>query len=282
MLKNILRNLNVLNAVLIVLLILFVHYGLMPRLETGIQLKPKTAAGKSSAVADTAGNNAGTKTVAGPEAEEETKLVPQEYKIISDENLFHPDRTIVKFVPPTKPEEKLPPPDFVLYGTMLTDSVKLAFIDDKRAPYNTPGSQQKRSRTLKVGDTLSGFTVKEIDHEKVIMARNSEEIILKKSASSDKPAPGQPQQRSSPTFPRSPRGGGNYYQPPQNIAPAAPLAPPTIITVPAIPVQPATPSQQPATGTPKTHTQPVGTPSSAPKTQQPQQQKAPNQQKMFQ
>jgi hypothetical protein len=98
-----------------------------------------------------------------------------EYNLISEENLFHPERRI----PPEKKadEAPLPKPDFVLYGTLIADDIKLAYLEDLKAPRSTAG-RGKRHTALRKGDTMSGFTLKEIDSDKVVMARGEEKMIV--------------------------------------------------------------------------------------------------------
>lgn len=222
LLKRILRNLNLINIVLVVIIAAFVQYKLMPRLNAPTVFSPTVSAVKNVAVD-------GERP-----AENNPELAPQEFEIISELNLFHPDRQIVKYTPPPPPQAKLPPPDFVLYGTLVSDSLALAFIDDRKAPFSSPG-RGPRHKTLKKGDTISGFTVKDIDREKVLLARNGEEIVLKKSGSHDDNKTGR--QQPAPRLARSTRS--TYparTQPGRAIAPAAAaaLTPPTIITVPAV------------------------------------------------
>ncbi len=93
---------------------------------------------------------------------------PSDYLIISEENLFHPERRIS----PEKKEEPppLPKPDIVLYGTLITDTTSVAYLEDLKVPRTSPG-RGKRQIALKKGDTLSGFTLKEIDVDKIVMMR---------------------------------------------------------------------------------------------------------------
>jgi hypothetical protein len=105
---------------------------------------------------------------------------PADYMMIAEENLFHPERKI----PAEKKEEQpLPKPEFVLYGTLITDNISLAYLEDLKAPHSTPG-RGKRQTALRKGDTLSGFTLKEIETEKIVMVRGEERIELKVADSS--------------------------------------------------------------------------------------------------
>ncbi len=74
--------------------------------------------------------------------------------MISEQNLFHPERKI----PPEKQQEKaVPKPDLFLYGTLITNDASYAFVEDKKAPYSTAG-RGKRQTTLKKGDIWVGMS----------------------------------------------------------------------------------------------------------------------------
>lgn len=100
---------------------------------------------------------------------------PADYGIVSEENLFHPERKI----PPEKKEEAapLPKPDFVLYGTLITGDVSLAYLEDLKEPRNTAG-RGKRQLALKKGDMLSGFVLTEIETDEVVMMRGDERLTV--------------------------------------------------------------------------------------------------------
>jgi type II secretory pathway component PulC len=161
-LKKILKNINLLNIILVVMAVLFAGYWLSPLLAAKIKYalpavkKPVEANGQEEA------------------SQPQTPSVT-EYTLISEENLFHPERRI----PPEKKadEAPLPKPDFVLYGTLISDDLKLAYLEDLKAPRTTPG-RGKRSTALRKGDTMSGYTLKEIETDKVVMARGGESVII--------------------------------------------------------------------------------------------------------
>ena len=50
-------------------------------------------------------------------------------------------------------------------------------------PQSTPG-RGKRQTTLKKGDTLSGFTLKEIEKDKIVMVRGEDSIVVHLTGSS--------------------------------------------------------------------------------------------------
>lgn len=89
-----------------------------------------------------------------------------EYTMIAEQNLFHPSRTIVT-AKDVRPETR---PEFVLYGTLITDDTSLAYLEDLKAPYSTQGIG-KRQRTLCLGNTLSGYTLREVYPDRVVMNR---------------------------------------------------------------------------------------------------------------
>ena len=159
-LKYALRNINLINIILIAALILIGNYTVLPIFN--LSFKYKLPAVKKIKVDQN-------------EKPVESQIPsPTDYALIAEENLFHPDRKI----PVEKKDEKLlPKPDFVLYGTIITDDLSLAYLEDLKAPRSTPG-RGKRQTTLKIGNTLSGFTLKEIETDKVAMVRGDETIIV--------------------------------------------------------------------------------------------------------
>ena len=125
----------------------------------------------------------------------------QDYTIVSNNNLFHPDRII----PPEKKgeeEKPLPKPDFVLRGTLIADTVKIAYLEDLKEPRYTP-SRGKRLIPLKQDDVLSGFTLTQIDADGVVMVRGDEKmtILISDSHRRAKGNTGAKQQISQPTQP---------------------------------------------------------------------------------
>lgn len=100
---------------------------------------------------------------------------PADYAIIAEENLFHPER---KIPPEKKVEEKpLPKPDFILYGTVLMDNGSTAYLEDLKEQRSSPG-RGRRQIALKKGSILSGFTLKEIYSDKIVMVRGEESIKI--------------------------------------------------------------------------------------------------------
>ena len=191
--KTIIRNINVLNILLISVIIMSISYSLLPLLD--MKVKYTLPAAKKT-VEDTKEKAAQTQTFSFAE-----------YTMIADENLFHPERKI----PVEKKEEKpLPKPDIVLYGTLITDDISLAYLEDLKAPYSTPG-RGKRQTALRKGDSMSGFTLKEIETDKIVMVRGEERMVVYLNEQScpkvrKEPEPPAPQQaQAKPAAPASPK-----------------------------------------------------------------------------
>jgi len=159
--KSAIRNINVMNVALLVVVTAFAAYVFPPLLNIKVRYTlpiPK-------------------KTV---EVKEENPAAPQspsamDYTVIAEQNVFNPDRKI----PPEKKEEQpVPKPEFVLYGTLITNDTSMAFIDDLKAPYSTSGRGQ-RQRTLRIGSSLSGYTLKEVHPDSVLMVSGEDRMELK-------------------------------------------------------------------------------------------------------
>ena len=198
-LKGLLRNVNLLNILLIAGGLVFTHFTLVPLTETDSRYLPAAVKSKGE-----------EKKV--EEATPPQTLSPNDYSVIGDQNLFHPDRKI----PPEKKEiPPLPMPEFILFGTLVTPDLSLAYLEDKKAPVSTPG-RGTRQTALKKGETLSGFTLKEIMADKVVMARGDDILTVL---------------LTDPKAPKSREGAGT----------AGTAKPPTV-GAPAPAARPATPS----------------------------------------
>jgi hypothetical protein len=103
---------------------------------------------------------------------------PFDYVVVAEQNLFHPDRKIPVEKKEAAAPKPLPKPDFVLYGTFISDGLKIAYIEDMKLPYSTPG-RGERQLALHPGENLSGYTVSEIYSDKVEMVRGDDRIEIK-------------------------------------------------------------------------------------------------------
>lgn len=175
-LKFFLNSINILNVLLLALIVFMVHYSVLPFFYTDIKYTfptIKKAVGESEK--------------SGPELDTPS---PTEYLIISDDNLFHPERIIPR---EKKVELVLPKPDFILYGTLVSDDFGVAYLEDIKAPRSSSG-RGKRQIAVRKGDVLSGFTLKEIESNRVVMVRGEERITVnifdkRKPRPSESPVP---------------------------------------------------------------------------------------------
>jgi hypothetical protein len=100
-------------------------------------------------------------------------ILPSDYTIIGELNLFHPERR----VPVDKKAEEIPKPELILYGTMVQDNVQYAFIEDKKSPKTTPG-RGNRQTTIKKGDVIGGFVVSEIGTDRITLTKGDEKMTV--------------------------------------------------------------------------------------------------------
>ncbi|OPY76290.1 MAG: hypothetical protein A4E64_01587 [Syntrophorhabdus sp. PtaU1.Bin058] len=184
------RSITVLNAALLCAALLFGYYIVLP---------PFTRGGGDILPAS---KNATGKDVAGVEAKEAAQPVTLnvlDYAVVAEQNLFHPERRIPVEKKDAKP---LPKPEFVLYGVLITEDTSLVYMEDKKAPRSTPG-RGKRLNVLRINETLSGFTLKEIRHDSIVMVRGNETItvLLSESRSKQQAQPGTTNRPHQPTPP---------------------------------------------------------------------------------
>ncbi|MBI4654631.1 MAG: hypothetical protein HY752_06510 [Nitrospirae bacterium] len=99
-----------------------------------------------------------------------------DYIIVAEQNPFHPER-IIHPMPVDKKDEKTLRPEIVLYGTVVSEEISLAHIENKRSPLTTSGGK-KRLRVIKKGEEIDGFILKEIEPDKIILVRGEEKIIV--------------------------------------------------------------------------------------------------------
>lgn len=159
--KTIIRNINLLNIMLITAIIILANYAVLPMFNMNITYTLP----------------AGKKTIGDKyEKSAESHIPsPSDYMMIAEENLFHPER---KIPVEKKGEQSLPKPEFVLYGTLIIDDLNLAYLEDLKAPHSTPG-RGKRQRPLRLGATLSGYTLSEVYHDRAVMSKGEERIEVR-------------------------------------------------------------------------------------------------------
>ncbi len=214
----IISNLNVVNIVLAAVLIVFANNMVLPLFGKGAKITIPSPIKQAAVPAKTTEKPADSKSPS-----------PSDYFLIAEQNLFHPERKI----PPEKKDaadKPLPKPEFVLYGTVVLNDLSIAYMEDRKAPQSTP-SRGKKQIPLRLGQSLSGFILREIDADKVVMVRGDEMIEVQLNApskSKTRESAGIPiaQQAAPPIQPAQPFTAGQQH--------------------PAQPVQAATQQRQPA------------------------------------
>lgn len=231
--KSILRSINVLNCILITVIAVFALVFFVPQIYMKVTVPvsaPKTKA-----------------------SEKEEQPVSQssapslmEYAVITEMNLFHPERQI----PPEKKEVPPPPkPELLLYGTLISDEGTFAFMEDVKNPHTTPG-RGKRQTAFKKGSVIGGFVLKEINETSVFLTRGEETMTVQlidsaKPKTREVPAqtPGMKQPQSSPVPPhmqQKPQRPSTFPQPTMSPQPER-----------AVPLPSTRPSPERKTGTTK-------------------------------
>jgi len=233
---SILRQITVLNCILLVCILAFAYFILAPIFTVDVKV-PSASSAAVEAV--------------GPEKEQAAEPVVnppmQDYAVIPEKNLFHPDRII----PVEKKEVTIPRPEFVLYGTLIVDDVRIAYLSDKKAPRTTPG-RGERQVGLKVGETLSGYTLKEVLPDAAVLARDDDRIELKIISPENKKNRGAAES-GAPAIP-----GGMAAQPAKP-SPQGQQALPQLQTLPIVPTTGQGPAVQMPTPIPGARTRrPIG------------------------
>jgi hypothetical protein len=231
-----LRQITVLNCILLVCILAFAYFILVPIFTVEVKVPSASSA-----------------AVKGAEPEKEQAAVAvvnppmQDYAVIPEKNLFHPDRII----PVEKKEVAIPRPEFVLYGTLIVDDVRIAYLSDKKAPRTTPG-RGERQVGLKVGETLSGYTLKEVLPDGAVLARDDDRIELKIISPENKKNRGAAES-GAPAIP-----GGMAAQPAKP-SPQGQQALPQLQTLPIVPTTGQGPAVQMPTPIPGARTRrPIG------------------------
>lgn len=159
--KYLLSHINLMNLILIGVLFILVNIMLLPFLNNSLRYSLPIIV-----------NHEKPESVVDKQAEQTKSLSPFDYAMIAEQNLFHPDRKIS-----STEAQTLPKPDFVLYGTLITDSLKLAFMDDLKSPQSTVG-RGIRQRTVSLGKSLSGYVLTEVFTDRVVMVKGEEKIEI--------------------------------------------------------------------------------------------------------
>jgi hypothetical protein len=232
-------SLNILNGLLALAVAAVAYYVVIPALDpiARISLPPV----KASIVTP------------GETAAPSQNLPAADYAVISEQNLFHPER---KIPPEKQPEKVIPKPEVFLYGTLITSDASYAFVEDKKAPYSTEG-RGKRQMVLKKGDLLSGYVLKEIEANRIVLVKGEEKLVVmlddkgKKRSDESPAAPGTaraasggspiPMQPGASSFPQTAPSPAPPIALPGSRPPSQPVVPPSPAQAAAVPDSGASP-----------------------------------------
>lgn len=160
--RYLLKSLNILNLLMTATAIGFFIYFLNPLLQTSVSVKVPAPGDISQGM---------------PVRTDETRKPPiMDYTPIEAKNLFHPDRIIPEEKKSSTPI-KLTRPELILHGTMMTNELKIAYLEDKKAVQKTPG-RNAPYLVVKEGDTVSGYTLKQIAENMIVLANGEEQMTL--------------------------------------------------------------------------------------------------------
>ena len=160
-LQSILRNINVLNLLLTSAVAAAAYIIIVPFVDLDIKVSIPPAKEEAAST---------TRPAPAP-----VQFSPADYALISEQNLFHPERKI----PPEKAEAKvIPKPEVILYGTLITTDVSVAYIEDKRAPKTTPG-RGKRQIAAQKGYNVGGYVLQQIDTDRIVLVKGEDKIVVR-------------------------------------------------------------------------------------------------------
>jgi hypothetical protein len=171
-LPYLLKSINLLNLLLLAVAVTAIACAVVPMMGITVNVTPPSLTAQPEQAA------------AGSAAP-----VYSDYASIAEQNVFHPSR---KLPSEKKGDLALPRPEVVLYGTLITDEMRLAYVEDKKSPRTTPG-RGKRQIALKKGEALSGYVLKEVEKDRIELVKGDDRIVVylsdRNKARSDEAAP---------------------------------------------------------------------------------------------
>jgi type II secretory pathway component PulC len=157
--QDLLKNITLLNLILLALAIAGIVCALVPLLNISVNVTPQPAGETIPGTADSASSDMHAPSYT-------------DYAMISDQNLFHPSRKA-----PAEKKGEMPRPEVILYGTLIADNMRVAYVEDKKSPRTSPG-RGKRQIALKQGDTLSGYILKVVEKDRIELAKGDDRIVV--------------------------------------------------------------------------------------------------------
>jgi hypothetical protein len=104
----------------------------------------------------------------------ENNVAYLDYAAIAEKNLFHPERKI----PFQRGEDQpLTRPEIALFGTLITSEKRIAYIEDKKNPYSTPG-RGKRQVAVTEGGMIAGYKLVKVNAESIVLLRGEDKMVI--------------------------------------------------------------------------------------------------------
>lgn len=98
--------------------------------------------------------------------------LPTDYAVVSEMNLFHPQRII-----PIDVKTQLPKPELFLCGIIRYGNELVAFVEDKKNPATSHG-RGKRQTVLRKGNVYAGYSVTEINTDSIVLTRGEQSVSV--------------------------------------------------------------------------------------------------------
>lgn len=168
-LKNVRKNINVLNLILVAA-IAAIYFNVIAPMADG-ESSVKTPAARQA-------------PLSSPLKIEDPQIPPvDDFMVIGDRNLFHPERMTPSESGTVAAEQK---PDLILHGTFVSDDFRVAYVEEKRTarPMGHPAMQSRQSgrdrreRPIKQGEYIGGYVVKTIDAESITLLKGEDRIVV--------------------------------------------------------------------------------------------------------
>ncbi len=158
-LRSIPRNVTLLNVLLAVALVLSGIGVVCPAMSVSDRLKLPRIVPKETVLPERP-------------AEEAAQPLPTDYAVVSEMNLFHPQRVI-----PIDAKKELPKPELLLCGIIMHGNQRVAFVEDKKNPTTSPG-RGKRQTELRKGSVYAGYSVTEINTDSIALSRGEQTVSV--------------------------------------------------------------------------------------------------------
>lgn len=160
LIRYVLRSLNVFNGLLLMAVAAVVYFAMIPVLNPVAHMP--LPLGQEPSV------------LSGKKAEPLRNLLPGDYAMISEQNLFHPER---KFQPGKPLEKAVPRPDVFLYGTLITSEGSFAFVGDRKSPPPSEG-RDRSQRTVRKGASLGGYMLEEVEADRIVLVKGDDRVVV--------------------------------------------------------------------------------------------------------